>query len=84
MKSSIVRIGNAHYIRLPKALLDQCRLKDSVELEVADGALQIRPVNPPRSGWAAAFSEMSANQDDRLSDGSEKLDSVWNDTEWRW
>ena len=33
MKTNIVRIGNSKGIRLPKSILDQCRLKDSVELD---------------------------------------------------
>ena len=66
MKTNIVRIGNSKGIRLPKSVLEQCRLKDVVEIEVEGNALIIRPVHAPRSGWSEAFSEMAQHKDDKL------------------
>jgi antitoxin component of MazEF toxin-antitoxin module len=37
MKAAVVRIGNSRGVRIPKALLEQCRFRDTVELEVEDG-----------------------------------------------
>ena len=34
MKTSIIRIGNSQGIRIPKTLLERCRLKGEVDLEV--------------------------------------------------
>lgn len=31
MKTSVIRIGNSRGIRIPKTLLEQCRLRDEVE-----------------------------------------------------
>ena len=39
MKTNVIRIGNSHGIRIPKTLLEQCRLRDEVELEVRDDHL---------------------------------------------
>lgn len=84
MKTNIVRIGNSKGIRLPKAILEQCFLKDSVELEVKDNVLTIRPIDAPRGGWAEAFSEMSERQDDRLLDEDAESGTEWDRAEWRW
>ena len=43
MKTNIVRIGNSKGIRLPKFVLEQCHLKDAVEIEVKGNVLTVRP-----------------------------------------
>jgi antitoxin MazE len=50
MKTTIVRIGNSRGIRIPKAVPEQCHLKDEVELEVRYDHLAVRPATRPRSG----------------------------------
>lgn len=84
MKTNIVRIGNSKGIRLPKAILEQCRLKDTVELEVEDNRLIIRSVHAPRNGWDKAFAEMAEKGDDVLLDKDARLATDWDKTEWRW
>lgn len=82
MKTSLVRIGNSKGIRLPKPILEQCGIRDEVELEVEDDRLIIRPAQRPRSGWAEAFAAMTQHGDDLLPD--EEAPSAWDQTEWRW
>jgi antitoxin MazE len=84
VKTNIVRIGNSKGIRLPKSILEQCRLKDSVEIEVEDNVLIIRPVHAPRSGWSEAFSGMAQRKDDKLLDEDTALATEWDRSEWRW
>lgn len=84
MKSSIVRIGNSRGIRIPKALLEQCGLEDTVELEVEGDRLIIRPARSPREGWADAFCEMARRGDDKLIDAGRWGQTEWDRTEWRW
>jgi len=84
VKTNIVRIGNSKGIRLPKSILEQCRLKDSVEIEVEGNVLTIRPVHVPRSGWSEAFSGMSQHKDDKLLDEDTVLATEWDRSEWRW
>ena len=84
MKTSIVRIGNSKGIRLPKSILDQCHLKDTVELEVEADALIIKPAYSPRSGWAEAFSSMAQHGDDKLLDEDTAVSTEWDQSEWRW
>jgi len=84
MKANIVRIGNSRGIRLPKSVLEQCHLKDSVEIEVDDDTLIIKPAHSPRSGWAESFSSMAEQGDDRLLDADVNLSTEWDESEWRW
>lgn len=84
MKTNIVRIGNSKGIRLPKSVLEQCHLKDTVEIEVEGNVLTVRPLRAPRTGWSDAFSRMSQHKDDKLLDEDTTQASEWDRSEWRW
>jgi antitoxin MazE len=84
MKTNIIRIGNARGIRIPKMLLEQCQLRDEVEIEVQDNHLIIRPVVKPRSEWAEAFRRMHEQGDDVLLDKESLPATQWDKTEWEW
>ena len=84
MKTNIVRIGNSKGVRLPKSVLEQCHLKDSVEIEVEGDAVIIRSAHVPRAGWSEAFSEMSEHLDDKLLDEDTASATQWDRNEWRW
>ena len=84
MKTNIVRIGNSKGIRLPKSILEQCHLKDTVEIKVTGNVLTVRPLHAPRSGWAEAFSRMSQHKDDKLLDEDTAQATEWDRSEWRW
>ena len=83
MKANVVRIGNSRGIRLPKAILRQCRIETTVELQVQDDHLIVRPVHAPRQGWDEAFAQMTQHGEDRLLDG-EIPPTDWDKAEWRW
>jgi antitoxin MazE len=82
MKTHIVRIGNSRGIRIPKRLLEECRLEETVELEAHKDHLVVRSATKPRSGWEEAFRRMAAASDDALID--EESSTSWDKTEWRW
>ena len=84
MKTSIIRIGNSRGIRIPKTVLDQCRLEGTVDLEVQDDQLVIRRVTKPRSGWDDAFRRMAHHGDDALLDRESLPQTKWDRTEWKW
>ena len=77
MQLAIVSIGNSKGIRIPKAILDKYQIKDSVEVEMRDDALVLRPVHQPRVGWDEAFRQMHQNGDDRLLIPDVFEDEVW-------
>jgi antitoxin MazE len=84
MKTKLIRIGNSRGIRIPKALLDQCDFKETVELETHNGCLTIRSVDAPREDWDEAFRQMAEAGDDVLLDQNIQLSTAWDETEWEW
>lgn len=82
MKTNIINIGNSQGIILPAALLRQLKLsfKSSVQIEVDNGAIVIKP--EPRQGWAEAAKLMSSAGDDELIIGD--LSNEFDKEEWTW
>ena len=84
MKAKIIQIGNSQGIRIPKTVLDQCDLKNEVEIEVIEDGLVIRSHHQTRQGWAQAFKKMAQHNDDKLLDGDLLGVSSWDKAEWEW
>jgi antitoxin MazE len=84
MKTNVVRIGNSRGIRIPKKLLEECRLEDTVELEAHKDHLVVRSAAKPRSGWDEAFRRMAEHGDDALLDRESLASTKWDKAEWRW
>ena len=82
VRANLVRIGNSRGIRIPKSLIDECKLGDIVELSVVDGSLVVRRASAPREGWDAAFQRMSDAGDDVLMDAETPTD--FDEAEWEW
>lgn len=83
MKLFLVQIGNSWGIRIPKALLQQCKFKKSVSVTIVNGNLVLSADNGPREGWKDAFKKMAAAGDDRLLD-KDVVDSNFDKDEWEW
>lgn len=82
MVVNVVRIGNSKGIRIPKAILEQCRIESEVSLEVENGKIVLEPVNSlPRQGWSQSFQRMHEAGDDELL-MEESLDVELDDWEW--
>ncbi|MDA2919768.1 AbrB/MazE/SpoVT family DNA-binding domain-containing protein [Desulfobacterota bacterium AH_259_B03_O07] len=84
MKASIIRIGNSWGIRIPKAFLEECGFRDTVELEVHNQHLVIRPINRPRTNWDEAFQQMAHRGEDILLDRESFSNTTWDENEWEW
>jgi len=84
MKSRIVPIGNSQGIRIPKPLLQKAGLSGDVELVAKEGMLVVQAAKGPRSGWAGAFQEMAAHQDDQPVDKPVPPATSWDREEWSW
>ena len=82
LRARLVRIGNSRGVRIPKSLIDECHLGDTVELSVVDGALVIRAATVPRRDWDAEFARMAEAGDDRLVDPD--TETEFDATEWEW
>jgi antitoxin MazE len=84
MKTNIIQIGNSRGIRIPKAILEQCRLDGEVELESRGDHLVVRAVGKARQSWDEAFRDMAERDDDTLLDGDVVVETSWEMDEWQW
>lgn len=66
MEISIINIGNSKGIRLSKAILEQYKISDKIELIFEKGYIILKPKVDPRKGWEKAFMRMHENGDDQL------------------
>lgn len=66
MRLAVVSIGNSKGIRIPKTILDKYQISNSVEMEMREDGLVLRPIRKPREGWEESFKQMHENGDDRL------------------
>ena len=66
MKINIIDIGNSQGIRLPKAVIEQCGFKDTIEAEIKNGKLILSANQKPRQGWKESFKAMAKSGDDKL------------------
>ena len=84
LRATLVRIGNSRGIRIPKSIIDECQLGETVELSVVDGSLVVRSASAsvPRHGWDAAFKHMSGADEDVLLDS--ETSTHFDATEWEW
>ena len=83
MKTELIRIGNSRGIRIPKPIIEQCGLRDTVELRVVDDRVVISSQRPPRRDWDKAFRQAGpAENDDLLLEPvpSNRFDRE----EWKW
>lgn len=72
MKASIISIGNSKGIRIPKPLLEESELKETVEIKAKKGEIRITPVK------SITKKEIIFNEEYLLSLGAL---SEWNDPE---
>ena len=83
MRAEIIRIGNSKGLRIPKAVLQQCGMKNSVNLLVEGHMLIVTPCEEARTGWEKGFQLMAKNEDDNLLDMNFTGHS-WDEEEWQW
>ena len=83
MRAELVRIGNSRGIRIPKPLIEQCRLGDTVELRLEKDRLVISQERRPRQDWEEAFLAAGRPEhDELLLDVAEA--SEFDRKEWKW
>jgi len=83
IRTRLVRIGNSQGVRIPKVVLEQLKLTDTIELEIQDDQLIVRPSKAVRANWAAQFQHMADQGDDQLFDTA-PIRTQWEETEWHW
>ena len=67
MNINVVRIGNSRGIRLPRKIIDQCHIEDTLDLTVKGDTIVLTPVTKePRDGWEEYAIKMHESEDDEL------------------
>ena len=79
MKSKVVKIGNSQCIRIPKSMIEQCKIKDDISIKVINNNLLIEPINTTRQNWEKKFYD-NYEQDPLIADCTNDFD----DKEWEW
>jgi antitoxin MazE len=82
MRVNLARVGNSRGIRIPKAWIEECGFRETVEIEMEDGRLVISPYRPPRDGWDDAF--QCAKRTRREKPLLDIAPSNFDREEWRW
>jgi len=83
MRTELVRIGNSRGIRIPKPLIEQCGLGETVDLRIENNCLVVSPERKARQGWSDAFRAAAHVTDDELM--LEKMEpNRFDSEEWRW
>ena len=83
MVVKVRKIGNSVGVLLPKAIVDQCSIKDEVSLEVNGNTITIHPVTTqPRQGWEEQFLKAGSLKDNEMLMG--EFDNSFDKDEWAW
>ena len=82
VKSKIVQLEETPAILVSRELLDECRLRDEVEVEAHGGQLVVRAANP-RETWDELFARQ-ANQAEDAMLLRDLPASEWDEKEWEW
>ncbi|MGI8742691.1 MAG: AbrB/MazE/SpoVT family DNA-binding domain-containing protein [Bryobacteraceae bacterium] len=84
MKVELIRIGNSRCIRIPKPFIEQCGLREAIDLRVENNCLIIAPErSTPRKGWDVAFKTAGPADSDELLLAN-KLQNEFDRHEWSW
>lgn len=82
MKAELIRIGNSRGIRIPKPLIEQCGISQTVNLRVENNRLIISPERRPRQGWRESF--RAANVTNREELLLPDFPNEFDREEWQW
>ena len=79
MQTQVIQVGNSLGIRLPKSVLESCSLEKSAKLDIQtrSGSIVLKPIRKSRDGWAQAFQDAPALQEDLW--GDLPLTDAWED-----
>jgi len=76
------KIGNSVGVLLSKSIINQCDIKDEVDLEVNGDSIILRPVKTPRDGWEQSF--LNAGAEESTAIMPEIVDHSFDNEEWTW
>lgn len=67
MNITLRKVGNSHAVIIPKAVLMQLGLKDTLDMQIQDDRIVLsKPRIQVREGWEQAAKEIAQANDDEL------------------
>lgn len=83
MIQQIRKIGNSSGIIIPKSMLDNCNISDTVELEVVRDMIVIKPIKKKgRENWDLLFKEANKKNQTIEEDLFNGITSEFDKNEW--
>ena len=70
MQLNIIKVGNSRGLLIPKAIIDEYKIEESVELSIKEGYIELRPSKRVRENWKSKLSALKndPNEEDRIPD----------------
>ena len=83
--ATLIKIGNSHGVRIPKAVIEQAHLRDNeLVFKVIDGGLLIQPVEEPRKNWSQQIDDALKVNEAGLVDQEWLNAPLLEDEDWQW
>ena len=82
MRSKIVPIGNSRGIRIPKPLIEEAGLSETVNLRIVESGILIERALAPRAGWEDDARLIRDRDEDGLLD--EPTPTSFDTSGWVW
>lgn len=77
MNVALRKVGNSQAVIIPKAVLQQLGLSDSLEMVVVDNKIILSKPSNVRAGWGEAAMHLAAISDDELLDFPQDSEEEW-------
>lgn len=87
MRANIIKIGNSRGLRIPKPMLEQAGITDTVELTLESGRLVVVPAKAhPRDGWGedAETAIVRHGLPENVWAGTQPTTPGFDESEWTW
>ena len=76
MRLNVIKVGNSRGLRIPKAILDEYEIEETVELRFKDGYIELRPSKAVRENWREQLAELTNDPEEE-----ERIPDVFEDEE---
>jgi antitoxin MazE len=84
METKLIKIGNSFGIRIPKSLIQQYDLSNTIEIDPTENGILIKSKKKARAGWNEQLTTAMQNghqPDEELLEGFSDAEA---DNEWQW
>ena len=84
METKLIKIGNSFGIRIPKSLIQQYDLSNSIEIDPTEKGILIKPKKKSREGWDEQFAVAIKDGQKPENELLEGFTDDFTEEEWQW